>query len=189
MKQKVLVFLEQWLPSIVSITVFVISIFIDCTFVIEAQSFINCNTAIITSMSIIIGFVGVLIGIISTLRETKEFKNFLSYKDGKVANKLKLYFIRTIICGSVALIISPTLFFIEIYTQISYIIHVNIIHVIVPLFLSMVTYSIFSTGRLFLFFIEVLFFDSQPIDNGKVKEDDKRMTIEEKKALHDKHPE
>ena len=36
---------------------------------------------------------------------------------------------------------------------------------------------------------EVLFFDSQPIDNGKVKEDDKRMTIEEKKALHDKHPE
>lgn len=89
MKQKILIWLEQWLPLTVSVIVFFMSIYIDFTFTIEAQSFINCNTAIMTSISIVIGFVGVLIGIISTLRETKEFKNFLAYKDGKIANKLK----------------------------------------------------------------------------------------------------
>lgn len=189
MKQTILIWLEQWLPLTVSVIVFFMSIYIDFTFTIEAQSFINCNTAIMTSISIVIGFVGVLIGIISTLRETKEFKNFLAYKDGKIANKLKQYFIQIIVCGSITLIISPTLFFLELYNQISYMIHINIIHMLVPLFFSLVTYSIFSTGRLFLFIIGVLFFDFQSISDNEVKEDDITMTIEEKNAFRKKHSE
>ena len=68
-------------------------------------------------------------------------------------------------------------------------IHINIIHMLVPLFFSLVTYSIFSTGRLFLFIIGVLFFDFQSISDNEVKEDDITMTIEEKNAFRKKHSE
>ena len=68
-------------------------------------------------------------------------------------------------------------------------IHINIIHMLVPLFFSLVTYSIFSTGRLFLFIIGVLFFDFQSISDNEVKEDDITMTIEEKNTFRKKHSE
>ena len=79
------------------------------------------------------------------------------------------------------------MFFIKLYSQISYLIHINLIHVITPLFLALVIYSIFSTGRIFLFMIEVLFFHSQTADNGGLKSDKISMTREEKDDFHKKH--
>lgn len=187
MKQKIRLLFEKYLPFVASIFTFSMSIWIDKTFTIDEQSFINCNTAIITAMSIIIGFVGVLIGIISTLRETREFKNFLSYNEGAAANRLKKYFIRTIICGTITLLISPTLFFIKLYDQISCFTYVNLIHIVTPLFLALFSYSIFSTGRIFLFMIEVLFFHSQITDDYELKSDNRSMTQEEKDDFHKKH--
>lgn len=189
MKQKLLKILERWAPEIAGSFAFLVSFLINTIFIIDEQSIINCNTAIITLMSIIIGFVGVLIGIISTLRGTEEFKNFLSYKDQHEANRLKKYFILSITFGIITVLISLTLFFTEVYTQIGDILNVSIIYKIVSLSIALAVYSIFSTGRLFLFIISVLFYVPQDSmeDKGEADIDSSDMTAEEKAAFRKDH--
>ena len=67
--------------------------------------------------------------------------------------------------------------------------NVSIIYKIVSLSIALAVYSIFSTGRLFLFIISVLFYVPQDSmeDKGEADIDSSDMTAEEKAAFRKDH--
>lgn len=93
-------------PYIVSVLLLVIAYFLDWSYKIE--KFDKVLDSIITFSSIIIGFLGALLGILITIRDTGIMKKI--YSKNIYKKELKFYFYETIIIGFIVIVLTTIMY-------------------------------------------------------------------------------
>lgn len=154
-KSKILYYLEDYGPILLMGVVIIISTYVDCKYIVDINSLNNLITAIITATSIIVGFIGVLAGIIATIRDQSNFQVFLDIDNGAPRKRLERYFIKVILSSLIVISLSFLLYFKNIISEISGV----LFHLIGIIWLGLAAYMGASSLRIILFIIQVLFSD------------------------------
>ncbi len=123
---------------------------------------------------------GVLIGILATLRTEINFSDFLKRGNGEVRRRLEYYFLFTIIGSLVVLALSLLMYFPSVIQGMSK----NLWHILAWCLAYAITYTGGGLFRLILFFVKVLFSNSSK--DIKPKEYMAGITDEDRKKLYNK---
>lgn len=181
-----LYYLEAYGPRVLAFMAIILSVLVDCYYIVDINSLNNLITAVITATSIIVGFIGVLAGIIATIRDESNFQIFLNINNGAFRKRLERYFIKAILSASMVIIISFLLYFKNIVCEF----HEYLFHFIGFIWIGLVAYMGASSLRIILFIIQILFSDRSnnsvnrvigpKLDDSKKKDlfNDRTRTIE-----------
>lgn len=167
------------IPYIISLIFLVIAFLLDWTY--KFNNYEKLLDSIITFSSIILGFIGVLLGILITIKDTKIMKGIY---ENNYQNSLKNYFYESIFFGFIVVVISTVM-----YLSIDYQYKIFVFYI----WLFVISMFLLSSFRLITTLMEILFKSnledySNDFDSVSKGEDDtfKRKLSKDTKGLKDK---
>jgi len=187
MKEGVYWFVERYIPRILSCFSFIVAIiFLNFISLKVNATFEKILNSIITFSSIVVGFVGVLLAVLFSIRNTKVIKLLFEKKE---KNILKRYF-KHAIFGGFSLVGISAILYIGSYLDSAFKLPFNritITELISSLWFALVIYVITSTYRIISIMMHIVFFEDQnkdeELDGVKMGENNKKELKEEfKKA-------
>ncbi len=137
---------------------------------------------VITITTVIIGFVGVLLGIIATIKDKPAIKRFWSISEGGARKTLKNYFMNSLHFGAFLIFYS---IFLLIVLKIKYLENNNVLRCLEVIWTFLCGYSIGSSYRVIRFVMIVLFSDTEETNNNqdkKLVDDNKAKELQNKYA-------
>lgn len=163
---------EQYMPIVLFCVVTIASIIVAHYFDFTSYNdvFDNILDATINFNSIIIGFVGVLIGILFSLRDSHIVS--LLFKHNK-EQQLKRYFLEAIISGVVLLLFSAVLYLRAVYPM------NMIVSYIVSIWCGLLVYSGASYYRIIQLMIKIIFIKDDDVVNYDFSNSESAKEIQE----------
>lgn len=173
MKDKINAFIEVWLPLILLPISLLLYIEIDKKFniCIAYDIYVKILDSMITFISIVLGFVGVLIGILFSIRNTHLVKQLFRYKSRE---KLKRFFNEALLSGLIFILISIVMYMKNEFTITKYFMP--------SLWVGFLSYTIACDIRIINIVMNIVFFD----DSDSKSEKDE-MPKQEKENLRRKY--
>lgn len=171
-KNKSYAFIEKWMPFIMLIVVTTLYAYIDkkCSFVITSETYDKILDSMITFVSVVLGFVGVLIGILFSIRNTKLVKMLFEHKSRE---KLQWYFTESFLSGVIFILLS-----IAMYAKNE----IMVMNKLVSLWVGFIAYTLLCNCRIIKIIMYIVFYD----DNKENPKQDK-MEIEKRNKLREKY--
>ena len=167
-----------------SITIITVMLYVFIKYPIELGDEIeNVVNNLIVFVSIIIGFLGVLLGVLLSLRHEKIV---LALFEMEAKETLKYYFIMPLVSGTGSVLFGCTIFFrdaIDAFIQNVYG-YLVVSECIIIIWMFFTLYMLFSTCRLVSIMFELVFSDGKIQERERVVEDKKRT-----KELENKYSE
>lgn len=172
MKEKLFAFFEKWMPFAMLICSTIVHIYIDTKYniTITNETYDKVLDAMITFFSIMLGFVGVLIGILFSIRNTKLVKKLFDHKSRE---KVKWYFGEAFLSGFVFIILSVLMYA---KNELPFINH------FVSFWFGLILYSLLCNYRIIKIIMNVVF-----VDESKQQEKKDAMDEFQKNKLRDKY--
>lgn len=162
MKNKVFAFFEKWIPFAALIVITIVHRYIDTKYniIITNETYDKILDAMITFFSIMLGFVGVLIGILFSIRNTKLVKMLFAHKSRE---KLKWYFSEAFLSGFLFIILSVLMYAKN---------EVIFMNELVSFWVGLILYSLLCNCRIIKIIMNIVFFDEEKQQEKKDKMDE-----------------
>jgi hypothetical protein len=172
---------ERYGPALLSTIVIFLSLIFIPNRINIPKNFDNFITYIITFVSIILGFLGVTLTILLSIRNS-ELIEFIF----KTVNRerLKKYFIKPIIWGFFTIVITISLYFFDIYKDYVLIKNFSIGKCVLTLWVSLIMYFIFSSYRIIDIVMLIVF--KNPNETEK-RLQSKKLDPERERELQNKY--
>jgi len=165
---------EKYYPIVLAIISFIM--FFTLTYFVElnyGEPFENIVNAIITFSSIIVGFIGVLLGLMSSIRDKPIIIELFKRSDIKV---LRRYFNDSLSSGIILIFFSMFLFLEDYLSRNCYISSFDIFDILVVIWVGLLTYTVLCTWRIFQIITNMLFSNTElpDIHHHKIDEKDEK---------------
>lgn len=169
------VLIEKWYPRILGSLTFIVTIYMNnkININITTGTFDKILDSIINFTSILIGFIGVLIGILFSIKDEVLVVKLFNHKSKE---KLKQYFIESFISGIFLILMSIVLYLLIDISAL------NINYLLSSIWGGLITYTMCCSHRIIRIMILIVFNKSN--QNSAAKDS---MNIEEKKQLQERH--
>jgi len=172
--------IEKWHPLLFSVIVFIALFFApSCAFPPYDTAFDNVIGAVVTSSSILIGFVGVLLSLLIGVKETPLI---ISLFEIKGASLLRKYFAQSILSGFFLLVLSVILYLRDWIVAISSGFEFDAYSFLVSLWVSLIIFVVLAACRIINIMMIILF-----KSNRMPKIDSIEMDENEAKQLQEKY--
>ncbi|MCI8520598.1 MAG: hypothetical protein HFE51_10495 [Clostridia bacterium] len=160
MKKKILKVMEIYCPISIGIICFIISVFTIGKINVNVctDTFDKVLDSVINFTSIIIGFIGVLIGILFSIRNSKLVKRLFKHKSRE---KLKQYFIESFVSGAFLIVLSIIMYLRQNLIFGEY----DLYTIIFNLWIGFTVYTALSSYRIISIMIVIVFNEEEEEDN------------------------
>ncbi|WP_260286746.1 hypothetical protein [Peribacillus aracenensis] len=166
-------FISWFYPLFISIIVVVISIRFDFSYTVE--NFDKVLDGTITFSSIVVGFLGALLGILVSIKDSAIVKSIF---DSKEKHTLKRYFNETFIMGFLVVILSCAMHVLRVYPSIT-------TKVIFYIWLGLTCWFIPSTHRIVNILMSV-FFKTNSKDKNERPESNKVIEVNKRQSMKER---
>lgn len=159
-------YVEKYGPVICGFVLAVLGYLFGENFNLTIDDLEKIFNLVITITTVIIGFVGVLLGIIATIKDKPAIQRLWSISEGEARKTLKNYFMNSLHFGAVLIFYS---IFLLIVLKIKYIENNNVLRCLEVIWTFLCGYSIGSSYRVIRFVMIVLFSDNEEINSNQYK--------------------
>lgn len=163
-KDNIQYYFEEYSPCVFGLLGGIAGLFFDIYFNLSIDDLEKIFGLVITVTAITVGFIGVLLGIIATIKNNPNVKNFFSRRNGKPRKKLEIYFMNSLHYGMGVIFYSIALLII---TKISFVKNETMLLFLHSFWCYLLFYSLASYYRVISFVMFMLF------DDDRIEKDDK----------------